>query len=154
MIICSLVAFPLAISMITVGALSIDTCSKEADLTNTNSSTVLSDSTSNQTTGNFDKVHIGILRRPQNLKKSSCLVAFSENLNFSRIFVLYLNHLIDHYHHSISGKKPENFLVSFTFCLHQNRNKIRNFVFWKKYFSTVLLKLLTFSISVEYFILS
>ena len=54
MIICSLVAFPLAISMITVGALSIDTCSKEADLTNTNSSTVLSDSTSNQTTGNFD----------------------------------------------------------------------------------------------------
>ena len=58
MIICSLVAFPLAISMITVGALSIDTCSKEADLTNTNSSTVLSDSTSNQTTGNFDKVHI------------------------------------------------------------------------------------------------
>ena len=53
MIICSLVAFPLAISMITVGAISIETCSKEADLTNTNSSTVLSDSTSNQTTGNF-----------------------------------------------------------------------------------------------------
>ena len=57
MIICSLVAFPLAISMITVGALSIDTCSKEADLTNINSSTVLFDSASNQTTGNFDILH-------------------------------------------------------------------------------------------------
>ena len=54
MIICSLVAFPLAISMITVGAISIETCSKEADLTNTNSSTAFFDSTSNQTTGNFD----------------------------------------------------------------------------------------------------
>ena len=58
MIICSLVAFPLAISMITVGALSIDTCSKEADLTNINSSTVLFDSASNQTTGNFDTLYV------------------------------------------------------------------------------------------------
>jgi len=82
MIICSLVAFPLAISMITVGALSIDTCSKEADLTNTNSSTVLSDSTSNQTTDNKVMTHLEKVHIPVWLLVSGCAVFFVPGIYF------------------------------------------------------------------------
>jgi len=81
MIICSLVAFPLAISMVTVGAISIEQCSKEKSGEDYNNQTFNSSSNITNDGGDHDN-YLEMVHIPVWLLVSGCAVFFVPGIYF------------------------------------------------------------------------